>query len=99
MCRLSAVNLEGRSSFCSLLFETIPLSGPFFSVPDLLPNSFIKLDITGLVGKGGNEGRASFSFSQFLSLSIGRAGGSGGGPDGFSELVIFFILDIFDFEP
>lgn len=62
LCRLLVVNFEGRFFFCFLLFEIIFLLGFFFSVLDLLFNFFIKLDIIGLVGKGGNEGRVFFFF-------------------------------------
>ena len=74
-----------------------PLSGRFLRVADFCPNSFIKLDIAGTSGTEGCEGCFSSSSSTLCSLGVGLAGGSGGGPDGLSELANFFKVEVFDF--
>lgn len=97
MWRFSGVNLGGKSFLSCLLLGTFPLSVVFLRVPDFLPNSSTKLDITGTFGTEGCEGCFSASSSKLCSFGVGLAGGSGGGPDELSELASFFKVEVLDF--
>ena len=92
------VNLGDCSSFCGLLLEVFTLSDGLLKDPDFLPNSLITSHMTGAVGNPGSDGRWSGSSLVLCSLSVGLAGGSGGGPGGLNELASFFKVKILGFE-
>lgn len=97
MWRFSALYLAGTSFRSCLLLGTFPLSDTFLRLPDFLPNSSTKFGTTGAFGTKGCEGCFSASSFKFCSFGVGLAGGSGGGPDGLSELASFFKVEVFDF--